>query len=407
MLDINKIRQDFPLLSETYKNKPIIYFDNAATTQKPKSVIKAIQDYYEHFNSNIHRGAHFLGDKATEAFESSRETVKDFLNAEKSQEIIFTKNTTEAINIIAHGFIKRFMKKGDEMILSRMEHHSNFIPWIDQAQKYDIKIKLIDIDQNGRLKYDNLDQIFTKKTKLVAITQASNVLGTINPLEKIINWSKKVGAKVLIDASQSAPHLIPNIKELNCDFLAFTGHKICGPTGTGVLYGKTELLEEIPPLIQGGGMIHEVFEDRYTTAELPNKFEGGTPNIAGVIGLEAAIKYLQEIGKKNIQEYEHQLTKYMLKKLKETPFIRLIGSNDNKDRLPVFSFIIEDIHPHDISDILSHEGICVRAGHHCCQPLMKHLELNATTRASLYFYNTIDEIDRFIEKLYRVKEIFR
>jgi cysteine desulfurase/selenocysteine lyase len=406
MFDIHKIRQEFPLLQQQYNQNPIIYFDNAATSQKPKSVIRAIQDYYENYNANIHRGMHFLAEKSTMQYESARETVQKFINARESREIIFTKNATEAINLVAFSYVDHFLKKGDEIVLSYLEHHSNFLPWLNIAQKKGLKIKLIELNQEGRLELRQLDQIFSKKTKFVAISQASNVLGTENPVKEIIRYAQNYEAKTLIDASQSAPHRLVDVQQLDCDFLVFTGHKVCGPTGTGVLFGKVGVLQKMPPWQCGGGMIAEATCSNFTPGEIPEKFEAGTPHLAGVIGLKSALEYLQNFDLAQFQAHEKELTEYMLQELLNLDFIKLHGSTNSQARLPIFSFTIKDIHPHDISELLSSFGICIRAGRHCAHPLLDYLKVNATARASLYFYNTTEEINLFIDGLKKVREVF-
>lgn len=405
-LNIAKIRSDFPILSKIHNGKPLVYLDNAATSQKPRAVIEAIKNYYENSNANIKRTVHFLGEEATLLYEHARQSLAAFLKTNKPHEIIFTKNVTEAINLVAHSYAKTHLKKGAEIVLTKMEHHSNLVPWLMLAAENELVIKYIDVDQNGRLILGNLDQILSKKTGLVAVGYVSNALGTINPVKEIIQKAHTYGAKVLIDAAQAAPHLPINVKELDCDFLGITAHKMFGPTGIGALYLKEEIADLMPPFLGGGEMIKEVFKDSFVPAELPEKFEAGTPHIAGAIGFKAAIDYLNTLGFEAIIEYEQELAEYALEKLKTLPYLKIIGPLSAEKRVPTFSFVIDGIHPHDISEILSREGICTRAGFHCAQPLMDELNLPGTTRASLSFYNTTAEIDALIAGLATAYKIF-
>lgn len=385
------VQPDFPIL------KNIIYLDNSSTTQKPKQVINAIKKYYEEDNANVHRGVYKLSLKATMAYEKAHEIVAKFINA-KFEEVIFTKGTTESLNLLAYSLGKT-LKAGDEIVLTEMEHHSNLVPWQQLAKEKSVVLKFIPITADFRLDMQKARELITSKTKIVSVTHISNVLGTINPIKELTALAHEAGAMMIVDAAQSVPHLPINVKELNCDFLAFSGHKMCGPTGIGVLYGKKELLEKMDPFLYGGDMIKEVTFETSTWNDLPWKFEAGTPNIAGAVGLAAAINYLQKIGMENIQHYEKELTDYILQKLSALPTIKLIGPAVPEGRAAVFSFIVEGIHPHDVSEIFDKENICVRGGHHCAMPLHEKLQVNGSVRASFYFYNTKDDLDALAESI--------
>ncbi len=399
-------KQDFPILKTFFKGHPLVYLDNAATTQKPKSVISAIQKYYETENANIHRGIYDLSEKATALYENTREKVKDFIHAQKTSEIIFTRNTTESINLVAYSWGEKNIKQNDEIVVSALEHHSNLVPYQELCHRKKAKLKIIPIDQNGNLHLKNLGTIITKKTKLVAITQMSNVLGTIVPLKKIISESHKKGALVLVDGAQGVPHLGINVKKLNCDFLVFSGHKMFGPSGVGVLYAKEKILKNMPPFLFGGNMIREVTQYKSLWNELPHKFEAGTPNIADVIAFSEAIKYTKKIGFKKIQEHETKLWEYARKKLATIPNLILYGSDDKKKATGIISFTISGIHPHDISSFVNEKNIAIRAGHHCAAPLMKYLGVSATARISFSVYNEKKDIDRLCEALKKIYKIF-
>ncbi len=404
------LREDFPILREVFRSSrgeeiPLIYLDNAATTQKPGQVLEAITNYYRHTNANVHRAIHKLGERATEAYEGSRKRVAQFINASSEKEIIFTRGTTEAINLVATGFGEKFIGEGDEILISEMEHHSNLIPWQLLARKKGARLRFIPFLPDGTLDLSQLDELLTDRTRLVAVTHMSNVFGTINPVRQIIRKAHQRNIPVLLDGAQSVPHLPVDVQELGCDFLAFSGHKMCGPTGIGVLYGKAELLETMEPYQGGGEMIRSVWYDRATWNDIPHKFEAGTPNIAGAVGLAAAMDYLHHIGMENITRYEQKLTTYAMTRMQEIPGMRIFGQAP--ERGGVISFYLGSIHPHDMAQFLDYRGIAVRAGHHCAQPIMRKLEIPATTRASFYFYNTFEEIDRFIEALYQAKEFFK
>jgi len=410
LIDIDKIRNDFPILQETFLSakgsyKQLIYFDNAASTQKPRQVLDAIRFYYEHQNANVHRAIHKLGERATQAYESSRQKVADFINAGSVKEVVFTRGTTEAINLVASSWGRKFIQPGDEILLSEMEHHSNLIPWQLLSHEKQAKLRFIPITgEEGRLDLSTFDNLLNEKTRILAITNMSNVFGTINPVRGLIQKAHERGIPVLLDGAQAVPHLPTDVQELDCDFLAFSGHKMCGPTGIGVLYGKEKYLEEMEPYQGGGEMISSVWLAKATWNEIPYKFEAGTPNMAGAIGLASAINYLNEIGMEKITTYEQKMTTYALAKMREIEEMRIYGNA--AERGGVISFYLGKIHPHDIAQFLDSEGIAVRAGHHCAQPTMRKLGITATTRASLYFYNTFSEIDTFIDNLRKAREYF-
>lgn len=394
MLDIQKIRADFPILSQTVNGKPLVYFDNGATSQKPQVVIDAEVKYYNEINANIHRGVHTLSQLATDAYEVARGKVKDHINAKHAHEVLFTSGTTHGINLVANGFAS-ILKPGDEVVVSSLEHHSNIVPWQMLCEKTGAVLKVISIDENGELIIEEFDKLLSDKTKIVTVNHISNALGVINPIKYIIEKAHAVGAAVLIDGAQAVPHLKPDVQELDCDFYAFSGHKMCGPTGTGILYGKEEWLNKLPPYQGGGEMIKEVTFEKTTYADLPHKFEAGTPNIAGGIVLGTAIDYLNGIGFENIQEYEHELLEHATNRLNEIEGIRIYGNTKNK--ASVVSFNIDGIHPYDVGSIIDKLGIAVRTGHHCAQPIMNFFCIPGTIRASFSFYNTKEEIDQMVD----------
>ena len=400
------MRKDFPIFKRKIRGKELIYFDSASTTQKPKQVLEVLDLFYKNFNSNVHRGLHFLSQKATEAFEETREKVRKFINAHSTREIIFVRGTTEAINLAASSFGKKFIKSGDEILISEMEHHSNIVPWQIVAQERGAKLKVIPITNSGELKIDECKKLLTEKTKIIALTHVSNVLGTINPIKEIIKLARKYGTPVLIDGAQAAGHFKVDVQDLDCDFYAFSGHKMYGPTGIGVLYGKQELLEKLPPYQGGGEMIKRVSFEKTTYNDLPWKFEAGTPDIAGVIGLGAAIDYLQRVGMERVQRHEKELLEYGNKVVNSVPGIRVIGTAPEKTG--VISFVFEGlkVHPHDIGTFLDREGIAIRTGHHCCQPLMERFKVPATCRVSFGIYNTKQEIDKLKAALQKAKKFF-
>ncbi|MEK6892107.1 MAG: cysteine desulfurase, partial [Nanoarchaeota archaeon] len=391
-----------PILQRKIHNKQLIYFDNAATSQKPKQVIDAIDDYYKNHNANIHRSIHQIGEEATEAYEKAHEKTADFINAGSYQNIVFTKNTTESLNLLAYSLTSK-LKKGDKIVISQMEHHSNFVPWQQLAKQRGLKLNFIKIDEEGNLDQNSVQENINKNTKIVSLTHVSNVLGTINPIKEIAKIAHENGALMVVDGAQSVPHMPIDVKQLDADFFAFSGHKMLGPTGIGALYGKKELLEEMQPFLYGGEMIREVSFDDTTFNELPWKFEAGTMNIAEAVGLSAAIDYLNQVGMEQIRNRDKELVDYAMAQLKEIEWIKTYGP---KERGAVISFNVKGVHAHDVAQILDSEGIAVRAGHHCCMPLMSILNVPATARASFYLYNTEKEIDNFIEALYKVKKIF-
>jgi cysteine desulfurase/selenocysteine lyase len=405
-LNVARIRDDFPILKqEVHPGVPLVYFDSAATSQKPIQVIDAMDSYYRMTNANIHRGIHALAEAATQAYEESRQRIAEFIGAEKSTEVVFTRNTTESINLVAYSWGRANLSQGDVVILTEMEHHSNLVPWQILAEEKGIRLEFIPVSENGLLELAEYEKLLGLNPKLVAFTHMSNVLGTINPAKEIIAKAHQVGALALVDGAQAVPHLPVDVQDVNADFYAFSGHKMCGPTGVGVLYGKEEILEAMPPFMGGGDMIKRVKLRSYVPNSLPHKFEAGTPSIAEAIGLGAAVDYLNEIGMENIAEYEHELIEYALERLEEVPGVRVYGPTaDYKGGVAAFSF--EGVHPHDVSQIVDQEGIAVRAGHHCAMPLHDKFGLVATSRASFYLYNTTEEIDHLIYALYKVKEVF-
>ena len=403
-MNIEKVLQDFPQTSALCKGKKITYFDSAATTLKPKRVVDEVEAYYLNGCSNVHRGVHTLSELATNKFEAARDKVQKLVNASKREEIIFTKGTTDAINLVASTWARSNLKEGDEILLTEMEHHSNIVPWQMAAQAVGAKVVAAPINEKGELLMDEFAKLLGPKTKFVSVVYISNALGTINPVKEIIAMAKKAGAKVLVDAAQAIAHEKVNIQELGCDFLAFSGHKMFGPTGVGVLYGKEELLNEMPPYQGGGDMIDEVSFERTTYNTLPHKFEAGTPNIAGVIGLGAAVDYIQELGIDSIKDYESELLAYATEKVSKVPGLTIVGQAKNK--ASVISFVMDGLHPHDIATLANKYGLALRTGHHCAQPLMKRLGVPATARASLSVYNTKEDVDQLAQALTKMAELF-
>ena len=403
--DIAAVRADFPILQTRVNGKPLTYLDNAASSQKPNRVIETLASYYREINANVHRGVHTLSEEATRRYEAARARVARFLNAPSDAEIIWTRNTTEAINLVAYSWGLANLKPGDEVLTTEMEHHSNLVPWQIITQRTGATLRHLPIDDVGYLRMDLLGDYLNERTRLFAFTAMSNVLGTINPVEELVAAAHSVGALALVDGAQSVPHLPVDVQALNCDFLAFSGHKMCGPTGIGGLYGRRELLEEMPPFLGGGDMIREVHLDYSRWNYLPWKFEAGTPAIAEAIGLGAAVEYLTELGMEWVHAQESQLVRYAMARLSEVEGLRILGPSAD-DRGGVVAFTLGDIHPHDIAALLDREGIAIRAGHHCAQPLHERYGLAATARASFYFYNTFEEIDRLVEGLERVRQIF-
>ena len=404
MYQIEDVRKDFPILSKTIYNKPLVYLDNAATTQKPLSVIEAMNNEYLNVNSNVHRGVHWLSQQATELHENARETLRKFINAKSTNEIIFTRGTTESINLVASSFVEGFMNAGDEVIVSEMEHHSNIVPWQLQMARKGIALKVAPIDDEGSLDMEAFKKLFSERTKLVSIAHVSNVLGTVNPIDEIIQFAHSQGVPVLVDGAQSAPHFAIDVQAMDCDFFALSGHKMYGPTGIGVLYGKEEWLDRMPPYQGGGEMIETVSFDKVTFEKPPLKFEAGTPDYVATHGLATAVDYLLGLGMDNIQKHEAMLTKYAMEQLSTIKDIRFIGTPRQKDA--VVSFLVGDIHPFDLGTLLDRLGIALRTGHHCAQPLMQRLGIQGTVRASFGLYNTKEEIDVLVKGIERVAAMF-
>ena len=402
--DVEKIRKDFPILHQEINGKPLVYLDNAATTQKPKSVIDSIEKYYRGYNSNIHRGVHTLSENATEAYESARVKVKDFINANSTKEIVFVRGATEAINLVAQSFGRNTLSSEDEIIITELEHHANIVPWQLLSQQTGAKLKYVPINDDGELIESEYKKILNEKTRIVAVGHISNALGTINPIENMINLAHEYGAKVLIDGAQATSHTSVDVKKLNCDFYVFSGHKLFGPTGIGVLYGKEDLLEKMPPYQGGGDMIKMVTMKETQYNELPHKFEAGTPNISGVIGLGAAIDYVNKIGLENIENHEQQLLDYANQMASEITELKFVGTAKNKTS--ILSFTLDGIHPHDVGTILNNDGIAIRTGHHCAMPVMEYFQIPATSRASFSFYNTHAEVDVLIKGINKCSKVF-
>lgn len=406
-IDVTKIKADFPILSQQINDHRLVYLDNAASSQKPKSVIDAIDKFYQTDNANIHRGLHTLAERATSAYEKSRARVAKFIGGVKPSEIIFTSGTTQSINMLALSWGDKFVNEGDEIVITEMEHHANLVPWVLLSQRKNAVLKRIPLTPDGQLDLSGINNIITSKTKIVALSHMSNVLGTINPVAEIAKLAHKHGAIVIADGAQSTPHMPVNVKELDVDFYTFSAHKMLGPTGVGVLYGKYELLEQLPPLLTGGEMIREVHFDKVTWNEIPHRFEAGTPNIAGAITFENAIDYLENIGMQNIRQHEIELTEYAIEKLSAINGLEIQGPLDSTIRGSAISFTDPDVHPHDISTFLDSQGIAIRAGHHCAQPLMRALGKVATARASFYIYNDQADVDALVEALKEMRKYFR
>ncbi|WML41062.1 cysteine desulfurase [Neobacillus sp. OS1-2] len=405
-MNIQDIRKQFPILDQEVNGNPLVYLDSSATSQKPLQVIEAVDKYYREINSNVHRGVHTLGTRATDAYEGAREKVRKFINAKSTQEVIFTRGTTTSLNTVAASYAAANVKEGDEIVITYMEHHSNIIPWQQVAKRTGAQLKYIPLQEDGTLSLDDVRATITENTKIVSVMQVSNVLGVINPVKEIAQIAHENGAVMVVDGAQSAPHMNIDVQDLDCDFLAFSGHKMCGPTGIGVLYGKKHLLEKMEPIEFGGEMIDFVELYESTWKELPWKFEGGTPIIAGAVGLGAAIDFLNEVGLDNIAEHEHKLAAYALEKMAAVEGMTIYGPLDAAKRAGLITFNINEVHPHDVATVLDAEGIAVRAGHHCAQPLMRWLKASATARASFYLYNTEEDIDKLVEGLVKTKEYF-
>jgi cysteine desulfurase/selenocysteine lyase len=402
-LDVETVRKDFPILSQRINGKPIVYLDSAATSQKPQSVIDRLDRYYSEDNSNVHRGVHTLSQRSTDAYEDARTKVQQFINAGEDREIIFVRGTTEAINLVAASFLRKHMRPGDEVLISAMEHHSNIVPWQIACESLGGTLRVAPINDDGDLLMDEFESLITEKTRLVSVVHVSNSIGTINPIREIVEMAHRRGVPVLVDGAQAAPHLQVDVQDLGCDFYAFSGHKVYGPTGVGVLYGKADLLEEMPPYQGGGEMIRFVTFQKTHYNVIPHKFEAGTPNIAGVIGLGAAVDYLNHLDRGRVAAHEENLLRHATDAISKIPGIECVGTARHK--ASILSFVLEGVHPHDIGTILDQEGIAIRTGHHCTQPLMQRFGLPATARASFALYNTTDEIDRLVAGLYKAKEM--
>jgi cysteine desulfurase / selenocysteine lyase len=402
-LDIQSIRKQFPILHQNVHGKPLVYFDNAATSQKPLHVIEALTSYYTGYNSNVHRGVHYLAEKATTAFEESREAARKFVNASSLEEIIITKGTTEGINLVASSFGRKFIKEGDEIIISTLEHHSNIVPWQMLCEEKGAKLRIIPINEYGELILEEYEKMLNERTKLVSVVYASNALGTINPAKEIIRMAHRVGARVLLDGAQASAHLSVDVQDLDCDFLVFSAHKVYGPTGIGILYGKKEILEQMPPYLGGGEMIKEVTFEKTTYNDLPYKFEAGTPNIGDTIALKFALDFVENLGKENIAEHEHSLLVYATEQMQTIPKVKIIGTA--KEKIGVISFVAEGIHHFDLGMMLDANGVAVRTGNHCTMPLMNRLGLSGTARASFAVYNTKEEVDIFVTELAKAVKV--
>ena len=401
-MNLEQIKNDFPLL----KNRDISYLDSGATTQKPSQVIEAVKNFYENLNANPHRGAYSLSMEATEVYENTRNKIAKFVNAKYSEEIVFTKNASEALNLIAYSYGLENLKKEDKIVLSIMEHHSNLVPWQKVSKVTGCKLEYLYINKDFEISDEEIESKITDDTKIVAITHVSNVLGTINDVKKIIKYAHKKGAVVIVDSSQSIPHMKIDVQDLDCDFLVFSGHKMLAPLGIGVLYGKREILNQMPPFLMGGDMIEYVYEQNTTFAPLPNKFEAGTQNVEGVVGLSSAIDYIEKIGYDKIQEIEKNVVEYALEELKKLDFLELYVTTNKENHSSVISFNIKGVHPHDVASILDSEGVCVRSGNHCAQPLLRYMGIDSTCRASFYFYNTKEDVDKLVKALDKAYKMF-
>ena len=398
------IKDDFPILSQQINDKPLIYLDNASTTQKPSSVIEKIENYYKKTNSNIHRGVHYLSQKSTEEYESSRLKIHKFIGSQSSKEIVFVKGTTEAINLVANSYVKPLLSKGDNVIISQMEHHANIVPWQMITKEKQSEIRIIPMDKNGDLILDKVDELIDKNTKFISVNHVSNTLGTINPIEKLIAKAHDNNIRIMIDGAQAIQHMRVNVKEMNADFYCFSGHKMYGPTGIGILYGKQEILENMQPYQGGGDMIKSVTFEKTIYNDIPNRFEAGTPNIVGAIGLGEAIDFIESITIEKIEKQEMELLDYATKRINSIKDVKIIGNSNKK--ASVISFVIDDVHPHDIGTIMDKLGIAIRAGHHCTQPIMDFYEIPATARASFAIYNTKEDVDKLVEAIEKTKEVF-
>ena len=403
--DVDRIRKDFPVLETSVNGRPLVYLDNAATSQKPRQVIDALSDYYQEYNSNIHRGVHYLSQKATDAYEESRSKIKEFINAAKSEEIVFVRGATEAINLVAQTFGKANIQRGDEVLITALEHHSNIVPWQIICDERGAKLRVVPMTDDGDLLLDEYQNLLSERTRIVAITQVSNALGTVNPVREMIVKAHQRDIPVLIDGAQAVPHTAVDVRDLGCDFYAFSGHKMYGPTGIGILYGRKKLLESMPPYQGGGDMIKSVSFEKTIYNDLPYKYEAGTPNISGGIALGVAVDYLNALDRSAVQEHENSLLEYATAQLLSIRGVEVVGRSKNK--ASVLSFVVDGVHPHDVGTILDSEGIAIRTGHHCAQPIMTRLGITATARASFALYNTKSEVDALVKGIYKVIEVFR
>ncbi|MCP3139149.1 cysteine desulfurase [Pyxidicoccus xibeiensis] len=403
--DVQRVRADFPILRQEVRGRPLVYLDSAATAQKPQAVIDAIVHFYQHDNANVHRGVHVLSERATEAYEGARETVRRFINARDAKEIIFVRGTTEAINLVAQTYGRKHIGPGDEVLITHIEHHANIVPWRMLCEQTGAVLKVIPVDDRGELVMDAVDALMTERTRILAVTHVSNALGTVNPVKELTRRAHAKGIPVLVDGAQAVTHFPVDVQDIGCDFYAFSGHKTFGPTGIGVLYGRLERLEPLPPYQGGGDMILSVTMEKVTYNRVPHRFEAGTPNLEGAVGLAAAIRYLEALGMQNVAAHDRELMAYATKALESVPGLRLVGTA--REKTGVLSFMLEDIHPHDVGTILDREGVCIRTGHHCAQPVMQHFKVPATSRASLALYNTREDVDALVRGLHKVLEVFK
>ncbi|AEI62490.1 cysteine desulfurase [Corallococcus macrosporus] len=403
--DVKQVREDFPILHQEVRGRPLVYLDSAATAQKPRAVIDALVRFYQHDNANVHRGVHVLSERATEAYEGARETVRRFINARDVKEIVFVRGTTEAINLVAQTYGRKNIGAGDEVLITQMEHHANIVPWRMLCEQTGAVLKVIPVDDRGELVLDAVDALLTERTRILAVTHVSNALGTVTPVKELIRRAKAKGIPVLVDGAQAVTHFPVDVQDLGCDFYAFSGHKMFGPTGIGVLYGRKELLEAMPPYQGGGDMILSVTMEKVTYNRVPYRFEAGTPNLEGAVGLAAAIRYLEALGMANVAAHDRELLAYATQALESVPGLRLVGTA--REKTGVLSFMLADVHPHDVGTILDREGICIRTGHHCAQPVMQHFKVPATSRASLALYNTREDVDALVRGLHKVLEVFQ
>ena len=403
--DVQKVRADFPILRQEVRGRPLVYLDSAATSQKPQAVIDAIVRFYQHDNANVHRGVHVLSERATEAYEGARETVRRFINARDAKEIIFVRGTTEAINLVAQTYGRKHLGPGDEVLITHIEHHANIVPWRMLCEQTGAVLKVIPVDDRGELLLDAVDALMTARTRILAVTQVSNALGTVVPVKELTRRAHAKGIPVLVDGAQAVTHFPVDVQDLGCDFYAFSGHKMFGPTGIGVLYGRMERLEPLPPYQGGGDMILSVTMEKVTYNRVPHRFEAGTPDLAGAVGLAAAIRYLENLGMAAVAAHDQELLAYATKALESVPGLRIVGTA--REKSAVLSFMLDDIHPHDVGTILDREGVCIRTGHHCAQPVMQHFKVPATSRASLALYNTTEDVDALVRGLHKVLEVFK